>query len=124
MNLPLITPFHNIVTTKFVPLNSRGNPPKPSKSVIRAIMQPVVPYTRPFKKPHNYLEYKKDSDSDVHVQVFKVTIKVNGETIDEEITNLFNFTLKDSTSNWRNNYMQDKLNYMFAILEQAFYRCY
>jgi hypothetical protein len=119
MNLLLITPFHNIITTKSVPLNS-----KPSKSVIPAAIQLVVPYTRLFKKPHNYLEYKKDSDSYVHVQVFKVTIKVNGETIDDEVTNLFNFTLKDSTFNSCNNYMQDNLNYRFANLEQAFYRCY
>jgi hypothetical protein len=32
----------------------------------------------------------------IHVQVFKVVIKINGEIIDEEIANLFNFTLKDN----------------------------
>jgi hypothetical protein len=43
-----------------------------------------------------YLEYKKNNNLDVDVWVFKATIKVNGETIDEEITNLFNFMLKDN----------------------------
>jgi hypothetical protein len=55
------------------------------------------PYYKPFKRPLNYFEYKKDSDPNIHVQVFKVIIKVNDETIDEEIINLFNFTLRDDT---------------------------
>jgi hypothetical protein len=33
---------------------------------------------------------------DAHVQIFKAAIKVNYETVDEEITNMFNFTLKDN----------------------------
>jgi hypothetical protein len=45
----------------------------------------------------NYPKYKKNSDMDVHVWVFKVVIKTNSAIIDEEITNLFNFTLKDNT---------------------------
>jgi hypothetical protein len=43
-----------------------------------------------------YLEYKKNNNLDAHVWVFKAAIKVNGETIDEKITNLFNFMLKDN----------------------------
>jgi hypothetical protein len=35
---------------------------------------------------------------DVHVKIFKATIKANGEMISEEITNMFNFKLKDSVS--------------------------
>jgi hypothetical protein len=44
--------------------------------------------------PIKYLKYQKNFDLDVHVQVFKVTIKTNGEKIDEKMANLFNFTLK------------------------------
>jgi hypothetical protein len=75
-------------------------------------------------KPLNYLEYKKNFDLDVHVWIFKATIKANGEMVDEEIANLFNFTLRDNTSNSCNNYMRDNPNCRFADLEQAFYRCY
>jgi hypothetical protein len=42
----------------------------------------------------NYLEYKKNSNLDAHVGVFKTIIKVNDEPINEEITKIFNFTLK------------------------------
>jgi hypothetical protein len=41
----------------------------------------------------------KDSDPNVHVKVFKVAIKTNGETKDIEIINMFSFTLKDIESN-------------------------
>jgi hypothetical protein len=44
-------------------------------------------------KPLDYFEYKKDFDSNVHVWIFKVVIKVDGETMDEEIVNLFNLIL-------------------------------
>jgi hypothetical protein len=48
--------------------------------------------------PLKYHEYKKDYDMDVHIKVFKVMIKTNGETINEEIKNMFNFKLKDNAS--------------------------
>ncbi len=99
MNLLLKTPFHSIVTTKFVPPNLRGDPPKPPKGATTKVVQPIIPYHRPFMRPLNYPKYKKDYDPNVHVQVFKATIKVDDETIDEEITNLFNFTLRDNTCN-------------------------
>jgi hypothetical protein len=58
-------------------------------------MQPIVPYFRPYNEPFDYLKLKNDYNPNVHVWVFKATIKANGEIIDEKITNLFNFTLKD-----------------------------
>ncbi len=51
-------------------------------------------------KPFNYFEYNKNSYLDSCVQVIKATIKANGETIDEEITNQFNFTLRDNALDW------------------------
>jgi hypothetical protein len=37
--------------------------------------------------------YAKDSNPDAHVKVFKVAIKINGETNDANIINFFSFTL-------------------------------
>jgi hypothetical protein len=68
----------------------------------------------------NYLEYKKDSNPNVHVQIFKVVIKATDELVNEEITNLFNFTLRNNTSNWCNNYMQNNPKCKFAYLEKVF----
>ncbi len=70
LKLLLKTPFHIIVTTKFVPPNLRRDPPKPLGGGTAKVVQPVVPYHRPFMRPLNYHEYKKDYDPNVHVRVF------------------------------------------------------
>jgi hypothetical protein len=44
--------------------------------------------------------------------------------VDEDKTNLFNFTLRDSAYDWCNNYMRDLPNYRFGDLQQIFYKCY
>ncbi len=119
MNLLPKTPFHSVVITKFVPLDLEGDPPEPPRGATIAFVQHVVPYYRPFRRPLNHPKYKKNFDSNVHVRVFKVAIKANGETIDEEIANLFNFMLRDNASNWYNHIIS---NYRFADLEQAFCR--
>jgi hypothetical protein len=75
-------------------------------------------------RPLKYHEYKKDSDMDVHVKVFKVTIEINSEMINEEITNMFNFKLKDNASDWCNNYMRNHPHYKFVDLEHAFCKHY
>ncbi len=59
----------------------------------------------------------KDSDPNVHVRVFKVTIRPNGEIEDAKIVNMFSFTLKDIMSNYCNNYMGDYPNCTFAKLQ-------
>lgn len=88
-------------------------------------MQPIVPYFRPYMKPLNYHEYTKNFNPNVHVQVFKFLIKANSQTITEEITNLFNFTLRDNASdNLCNNYMKDHPNYKFVDLQHVFCKCY
>jgi hypothetical protein len=99
MNLLPKTPFHSVVTINFAPLDLEGDPPKPPIGATITFVQHVVPYYRPFKRPVNHLKYIKNFDLDAHVQVFKVAIKANGETIDEEIVNLFNFMLRDNASN-------------------------
>ncbi len=78
--------------------------------------KPPLPPNRPYCQPFNYLEYVKDSNPDVHVRVFKATVKANGETEDVEIVNLFSFTLRDIMFDWRNNYMGDYPDYIFAKL--------
>jgi hypothetical protein len=87
-------------------------------------MQHVLVYFRPFKRPLNYLKYKKNFDPDAHVWVFKTIIKFNSERINEQIINLFNFTFRNNASDWCNNYMCDHPNRRFVNLEQAFYRRY
>ncbi len=54
-----------------------------------------LPPNMPYCWPLNYLEYVKDFDPNVHVRVFKATIRTNGETEDAKIVNLFSFTLRD-----------------------------
>jgi hypothetical protein len=60
------------------------------------IGKPPLPPNKPYCQPLNYLEYMKDFDLDVHVKVFKVAIRANGETEDVKIVKLFSFTLKDT----------------------------
>ncbi len=110
VKLILKTPFHMRVTTKSIPLDLGCDPPEPPRGVTVAYVQHVVPYYRPSRRPLNYLKYKKDFDLDVCVRVFKVAIKVNGETINEQITNLFNFMLKDNAFDQCNNYMRNHVD--------------
>jgi len=67
LNLLSITPFHVIITIKFVPLDLEGNHLEPPWSVIIKVVQPIVPYSKPFMKPLNYPRYKNDFDFNVHV---------------------------------------------------------
>ncbi len=62
----------------------------------------------------------KDIDPDAHIGVFKETIKVNGETMEVNITNLFGFILQNNISNRGENFVQDHPNCIFEELEQAF----
>ncbi len=117
VNLLSRTHFHSIVTTKFVPPNPGKDLLEPPKGATTTIMQLIIPYSKPFKRPLYYPEYNKDFDVDAHIQVFKAIIKANGERINEEITNLLKFTLRNNTSNECNNYMWDNPNYRFANLE-------
>jgi hypothetical protein len=74
--------------------NPGKDPLEPPWGAITIVMQLIIPYSKPFRRPLNYPKYNKDSNLDAHVQVFKATIKSNGENIDEEIANLFNFHWK------------------------------
>jgi hypothetical protein len=57
------------------------------------LSQPPLPPNKPYRRPFNYPEYVKDSNPNVHVKVFKATIRTNGKIEDVKIVNLFSFTL-------------------------------
>jgi hypothetical protein len=59
--------------------------------------RPPLPPNKLYHQPLNYLGYVKDFDPNVHVRVFKATIRTIGEI--EEIVNMFSFTLGDIVSN-------------------------
>jgi hypothetical protein len=50
----------------------------------------------PTRKHLPYSIYFKDTNLDVHIQVFKKAIKANGGIINEDIINLFRFTFRDN----------------------------
>jgi hypothetical protein len=81
-------------------LNPPGpsRPPRPLRYFGLPMMNldiPPLPPNRPYHQLLNYPKYVKDSDPNVHVKVFKATIRKNGETDNVKFINLFNFTLKD-----------------------------
>jgi hypothetical protein len=83
----------------------------------------AVQYEPTSKPPYQKLQYPtyvKDIDVDAHIRVFKKAIKVNGKTMEANITNLFGFILQNIISKWGENFVQDHPNYTFEELEQAF----
>ncbi len=56
LNLLLITPFHSIVINRSMTLDLGRDPLEPPRGVAIIVVQLLVPYSRPFKKPLNYLE--------------------------------------------------------------------
>jgi len=78
---------------------------------------PIVVWFEPNNKlPYQKLQYPidvKDIDHDVHIRIFKKTIKVNGEIVDDDIINLFGFTLWDNILEWGENFVQDHTIYIF-----------
>jgi hypothetical protein len=66
--------------------------------------------------------YVKDIDLNVHIRVFKMGIKANGETMEVDIIKLFGFILKDNISKWGENFVQNHPNCTFEELEQTFYK--
>jgi len=65
MNLFSKTPFHCVVSTKSIPPNLGGNPLKPLKGSFICATYSTLFYI--FRRPLNYLKYKKDYDPNVHV---------------------------------------------------------
>lgn len=58
---------HIIIIITLVPPNLGRNLFKPLGGAKLVFVQPAIPYSRQYKRPLNYLEYKNDSDQNVHV---------------------------------------------------------
>jgi len=71
---------------------------------------------KPNKVVLKYHKFKKDVDPNVHVKVFNYIMKVNLETLEKYIINVFNYMLKNMTSNWCHNYMSKFLDFTFLEL--------
>jgi hypothetical protein len=54
-------------------------------------------FVRPNVVALNYLDFKKDVDTNAHVIVFNSTVNANVKTFEEYIINAFNYTLKNMT---------------------------
>ncbi len=89
----------------------------------QVLVQPEQTHKLPYEK-FPYPTYVKDNDLDAHIKVFKKTIRTNGETMEVDIINLFNFTLQDIILEWGENFVQDCPNYTFDELEQGFCKCF
>jgi hypothetical protein len=104
------------------PSNQGGgssDPPIPSRYFGLPMVhpsRPPLPPSKPYHRPFNYLEYVKDFDPNAQVKVFKVAIRTNNEIDDAKIVNLLSFTLRDTMSNWCNNYLGDYRDCTFAEL--------
>ncbi len=59
---------------------------------------------------------------DAQIRMFKKAIKTNGETLEANIINLFNCSLRNSIYKWGDSFVQDHPNCTFEKLEQTFYK--
>lgn len=78
IHLTIKIPSHTIVTTEPIPPNPRGELPEPPEGTL-SICVTLVPYFKPYKRPFNYPKYKKYFNPNVHVRIFKATIRINRE---------------------------------------------
>jgi hypothetical protein len=69
---------------------------------VQLVLKPATKL--PYKKLQ-YPTYVKDIYSSPHIRVFKNAIKANGETMETNIINLFNDTVKDNIFEWGENYV-------------------
>ncbi len=93
--------------------NPRGGYQKPSIVIAQIPNHRDGHYVRPNKLAFKYPNFKKDDNPNVHVKVFNFVLKANVETFKEYVINVFSYTLKDTTSNWCNNYMSKFPDYIF-----------
>jgi hypothetical protein len=68
-----------------------------------------LPPNRPYCRPFNYPEYVKDFDPNVHVKVFKVVIRKNGEIEDVD------YMWKLVTTLMEEPFMKWGLNFIYPI---------
>ncbi len=56
-------------------------------------------FVEPNMVVYKYLDFKKDVNPSVHVRVFNSIVKANAKSFEEYMINVFNYTLRDTTSN-------------------------
>jgi len=76
-------------------------PPWYQPLVVQLVLEPTTKL--PYRKLQ-YPTYVKYIDPSVHIKVFKKAVKVNGETMEADIINLFGFTFKDNIFEWGKKY--------------------
>jgi hypothetical protein len=74
----------------------------------------------PYQSTLKYPYHKKNANPNVHVIVFHVVIRTNGETSKEYIINAFSYTLKEIASYWCHNYMSKFHNNNFMNRHKCF----
>ncbi len=73
----------------------------------------------PYKRLQ-YIIYVKDTNLNAHIKIFNKAIKTNGENVEVDIINLFDFAPRDNVFKWGENFVQDHPNCIFEELEQMF----
>ncbi len=68
-------------------------PPWYQQFIVQTIPKLVIKL--PYRKLQ-YPTYVKDTNPNAHIRVFKKAIKTNGETMEDNIINMFSFTLRDN----------------------------
>ncbi len=91
-------------------------PPWYQPHVVQLVLEPI---TKLSYKKLQYPTYAKDTNTNAHVKICKKAIKVDVETMENDIINMFGFTLNDNLSKWGENYVPNHPNYFFEELEQA-----
>ncbi len=94
-------------------MNPKRRYQKPSTITVPIFYHRNGHYVRLNKVAFKYLDFKKDVDLDAHIKVFNFVEKINTKTSKEYIINVFNYMLKNTSSNWCHNYISKFPYYIF-----------
>ena len=86
--------------------------------------QTVMPSSLPSRKSLPYPLYQAGTDPDAHIRVFKKAIRANRETEDDEMINLFCYTLRDAVSEWGENFLNSYPGCNFEMITKALCKRY
>ncbi len=105
-------------------MHSKGGYRKPIVVIAPIFYHRNDHYVRPNRVAFKYPNFKKDVDPNVHVRMFNFVLKTNVEIFEIYIINAFNYTFRDTTSNWCHNYMSKFPNFTFLGLSQVICKRY
>jgi hypothetical protein len=94
-------------------MNPKGGHQGPFAIIAQILDHKNGLYIRPNRVAIKYLDLKTNVYLDAHVRMFNSVVKVNAQTFEEYIINVFNYALRNTTSNWCHNYMLKFLDYIF-----------